>query len=368
MYVRNSKRLLRRSLIWIAVLLLVYISLLLLYGTLTDYQPEARIELQPVQNSNNTLIRDSILRFTIWNIGFGGLGRESDFFYDDGHFFFSGGKHTRTPEELVRKNVAGVLDLVDSLQSDFYLFQEVDLDSRRSYYVNQVDAIAQNLPGYSLVFAPNFRVEYVPIPLLEPWHAYGKANSGLASYSRYQPQESTRWQLPGNFSWPKKIFSLDRCLSVQRFSLSKGGELVVFNVHNSAYDTGGELKMKQLEFLQKLALEEYDKGNYVIAGGDWNMCPPYFRFDGFMPGRTQGYSQFNISDELFPADWHWIYDASFPTNRKTKTTFRPGETFVTTIDFFLVSPNVRVHKAKTINLDFAYSDHQPVWMEVELFQ
>lgn len=366
MSVLRSKRLLRQALVGGVILLFSYIVILLIYGTITDYQPEDLIELEPFQESSNTVISDSILTLTSWNMGFGGLGRESDFFYDDGHFFFSGGRQTRTPLAQVEKNVTGVLDLIDTLKSDFFLFQEVDRDSRRSYHMDQAEAIAGQLPAYAATFAPNFIVKYVPIPLFEPWRAYGQTNSGLASYSRFQPTGSTRYQLPGNFSWPKRIFSLDRCLNLQRFAVQGGKELIVFNVHNSAYDADGGLKQQQLEFFRELALEEYQKGNYVIAGGDWNMCPPYFRFDGFMPGRAQGYHQYNISDELFPADWHWMYDAAFPTNRKTKAPFQPGKTFVTTIDFFLVSPNVRVHKVKTIDQGFAYSDHQPVWMQIEL--
>lgn len=366
MSVLRPKRLLRQSLLWIAALFLLYIGILLIYGTLTNYQPEERIELEAFQNGSTTVISDSILSFTIWNIGFSGLGSESDFFYDDGHFFFSAGRQTRTPESLVQKNLDGVLGFLDTVKSDFYLLQEVDKDSRRSYYVDQTEAIAKTLPNYAATFAPNFVVGHVPIPLLEPWNAYGQAHSGLASYSRFQPAMSIRWQLPGSFPWPKSLFSLDRCLNMQRFKVQDGKELVIFNVHNSAYDTNGGLKLQQLDFLRKLAQEEYEKGNYVIAGGDWNMCPPFFRFDGFMPGKSQGYTQYNISEELFPPDWRWIYDAAFPTNRKTSTPFQAGETFVTTIDFFLVSPNVRVHKVRGYNLDFAFSDHQPVWMEVEL--
>jgi endonuclease/exonuclease/phosphatase family metal-dependent hydrolase len=96
------------------------------------------------------------------------------------------------------------------------------------------------------------------------------------------------------------------------------------------------------------------------------MCPPYFRYDGYMPGRAQGYNQMNIPEQLFPPDWLWIYDASFPTNRKTRTPYVPGTTFVTLIDFFLLSPNVKVEKVRTLHLDFEYSDHQPVWMSVSL--
>ncbi|WP_143473387.1 endonuclease/exonuclease/phosphatase family protein [Flavilitoribacter nigricans] len=339
---------------------------LLIYGSLNDYQPEKRLALIPFQNNDCPTVPISDLSFSIWNLGFGGLGRESDFFYDDGRFFFSGGKNTRTPRSLVDKNVEGILKVIDSLDSDFYLLQEVDLSSRRSHYINQTQAVGSVLEDYSGVYAENFLVPYVPIPVFEPWHAYGKAHSGLASFSRNQPHENTRIQLPGNFSWPTRVFSLDRCLNWQRYPTENGRELIVVNVHNSAYDADGALKEQQLELLRQLLLEEYEKGNYVIAGGDWNMCPPYFRFDGYMPGRAQGYTQINIPELFFPGDWLWIYDATYPTNRKTKTPYKPGDTFVTLIDFFLVSPNVSVKEVNTIHLDFEYSDHQPVKMVVDL--
>lgn len=360
------KRLVRRSVLWIGLPLVTYLAGILMYGTINDFQPAARIDIQAFQSSPLLEVPDSSLSFTIWNIGFGGLGRESDFFYDNGHFFFSGGKHTRTPNELVTKNLRGIYQVVDTLNSDFLLFQEVDRAARRSYQVDQVAGLGEHLTNYSGVFAENFKVPFVPIPVFEPWHFYGSVNSGLASYSRYQPRENIRIQLPGNFSWPKKAFSLDRCLNFQRFATTDQRELVVVNVHNSAYDENGTLKTRQLEFIRDLLLQEYERGNYVIAGGDWNMCPPYFRFDGYMPERTQGYTQLNVPELFFPADWLWIYDAAYPTNRKTKTPYRAGDTFVTLIDFYVVSPNVRVKKVQTLHLDFEYSDHQPVRMEVEL--
>lgn len=364
----SFKHLIGRSVLWIGLPIFVYLIGLLVFGTLNDFQPEDQMTLTPFHASPVNTVPDTSLTFTIWNLGFGGLGRESDFFYDDGHFFFSGGKNTRTPKAQVDKNVSGILNVTDTLRSDFYLYQEVDRDSRRSYHTDQVGLLSETLNGYAGVFAANFNVPYVPIPVFEPWHAYGKAYSGLASFSRFQPLSSERIQLPGNFSWPTRVFSLDRCLTLQRFALSNKKELVVVNIHNSAYDAGGELKEQQLSFLREILLGEYEKGNYVIAGGDWNMCPPFFRFDGYMPGRAQGYSQLNIPGSFFPEDWLWIYDATYPTNRKTRTPFQAGQTFVTLIDFFLVSPNVRVKKARTIHLDFEYSDHQPVQMTVELIK
>ena len=128
----------------------------------------------------------------------------------------------------------------------------------------------------------------------------------------------------------------------------------------------GSLKKQQMAFLKELVLTEYDKGNYLVIGGDWNQCPPYFQFDSFRIGSAEGYSQINIAPDFLPEDWRWVYDPTFPTNRKTNQKFDPLKTFVTLIDFYLISPNVRVRQVKCINQNFEYSDHQPVWMEVEL--
>lgn len=365
----KQPRLLRQSLRGLFILLalvLIYIVAVLAYGTYDDWQPPAVTELEPHQGSEVNPIQDSILSFVIWNLGYGGLGEESDFFYDHGNMFLSGGRMVRASREHVEKNIAADTFFVQTTQADFFLFQEVDLSARRSYFINQFEEIGEELPGYAAFFAPNYKVSRVPIPLLEPWNAYGKVLSGLATYSRFQPYESTRLQLPGSFSWPTRIFQLDRCVALHRYHLADGKELVVMNVHNSAYDADGSLKRQQMAFLRELFLEEYAKGHYVIVGGDWNQCPPYFQFDSFLPGNTQGYTQINIDPEFLPPDWKWVYDPTTPTNRKIRTPYVAGESFVTLIDFFLISPNVRARSVKCLDQQFRFSDHQPVWMEVEL--
>ncbi|MCB0585026.1 MAG: endonuclease/exonuclease/phosphatase family protein [Phaeodactylibacter sp.] len=346
--------------------IILYIAAVLAYGTYDDWRPPAETALEPEQISEENPVRDSILSFVTWNLGYGGLGEESDFFYDHGNMFYSGGRMIRAPREFVEKNIAGDTLFVQTTQSDFFLFQEVDVDSRRSYYINQFREIGEELPGFAAFFAPNYKVSRVPIPLLEPWAAYGKVLSGLATYSRFQPYESLRLQLPGSFSWPTRIFQLDRCVAVHRYRVANGKELVVMNVHNSAYDADGGLKRQQMAFLRELLLEEYEKGHYVMVGGDWNQCPPYFRFDMFMPGNTQGYTQINIDPEFLPPDWKWVYDPTMPTNRKIRTPYVAGESFVTIIDFFLISPNIRARTVKCLDQQFRFSDHQPVWVEVEL--
>lgn len=355
-----------KSLGFVLLLILLYVAGVLIYGTVKDFQPESRIDLQASQKAATNTIQDSILSFTIWNLGYGGLGAEANFFFDGGNMYFSGDKMVRSSRENVEKYIAGIDAYIKSNTSDFMLFQEVDQRSKRSYFINQFDRISRLLPDYSAYFSVNYNVDWVPLPIFQPWKAYGATNSGLGSFSKYQPASATRIQLPGAFDWPTRIFQLDRCAAIQRFKVSNGKELVVINVHNSAYDKDGSLKAAQMEFLNAIFLEEYGKGNYVIVGGDWNQCPPGFQFDKFMPGNTSGYTQTSIDRGFVPSDWTWCYDPNTPTNRKIPERYISGTTFVTLIDFFLLSPNVQMLKVQTDDLDFKYSDHQPVTLKIKI--
>jgi endonuclease/exonuclease/phosphatase family metal-dependent hydrolase len=350
---------------WLLGIFVLYVLAVLIHGTATDWQPQARIVPVDLQGSKQALISDSVISLVSWNIGYAGLGEESDFFYDNGGSLFSKGHMIRPPETISRKNLEGASLFTRTTASDFFLFQEVDWTARRSYYLNQVDTLRAQQEGFHAIYASNYKVSRVPIPIMEPWRAYGQVDAGLLSLSRWQPSEQVRLQFPGAFPWPTRIFQLDRCLILTRFATSRDKDLVVINAHLSAYDATGELKRQQMSFLKELVEKEYAAGNYVIVGADWNQCPPHFPFDSFSPGRTQGYHQYNIDAEFLPADWQWLYDPTVPSNRKLRTPFDPEESFQTVIDFFLLSPNLRAHKVKTIDQRFRLSDHQPVWIEVE---
>ena len=278
----------------------------------------------------------------------------------------SNGRMIRSPKEYVDEYIAGAEQFVSTTKSDFFLLQETDFDSKRSYHINEFDRLRNKLPNYSATFAANYKNERVPLPIAEPWHVYGQVLSGLTTLARFQPEESTRYQLPGKFEWPTRLFQLDRCVLKQTYPVANGKKMVVFNVHNSAYDKGGKLKKQQIEFLKNMFSEEYEKGNYVVVGGDWNQVPPNFAFDRFMPGNNGGYSQINIAADAMPADWTWVYDPTMPTNRKSRDVYVPNKTFETLIDFFLISPNIKVKTVKGLQQNFRLSDHQPVWMEIEL--
>ena len=358
----------RKVIKWLFILIglfLLYVLGAILHATVTDYQPEDAIALKPTFSAQAQAIDDSTLSFMIWNIGYGGLGGKSDFFYEDEGSLTSGSSPVRPDKATSDAYFDGIQKTIKNNPSDFYLFQEVDIDSKRGHHRNQMDGIHAVIPTYFASFAMNYNVKRVPLPVLEPYNVYGKVEGGLGTFSKYQPDIATRLQLPGSYSWPTRVFQLDRCVAYHEYPLASGKKLVVMNIHNSAFDKGGELKKQQMAFIKDLALEAYQKGNYIVIGGDWNQNPPGFRPSLYQPGYTTK-TAIPIEMDAFPETWVWVYAPDFPTNRSVKDPYVLGKTPVTTIDFFLLSPNIQAKSIKTIDLDFEYSDHQPVHLELLL--
>ncbi len=346
---------------------LLYVVGSILHGSLTDFSPEEIVALE-IGGSENIpiIIKDSTLSILTWNLGYAGLSAECEIFYPKQGLLRSKGHMIRPEKSITEKNINQGAASLKEIQADFYLLQEMDVIAKRSHHIPMHNQFQKNLASYGSSFATNFLVKRVPMPVLQPWEAYGDVHSGLASFFKYKPAESTRLQLPAKHKWPDRIFHLDRCLAVNRFATEWGKDLVLINLHNSAFDKDGVMKAKELEYLKTLGLTEYEKGNYVIVGGDWNQSPPFFPSDTFNKKKGIKRKGTNIAAELFPENWSYIFDPTVPTIRSSSEIFDSEKTPRGLIDFFLISPNCRALQVKGMNQDFKLSDHQPVWMEVRL--
>jgi endonuclease/exonuclease/phosphatase family metal-dependent hydrolase len=343
-----------RPLIYILLLLAGAFVIFLVCATVDDYRP-GFVETLHTDNQAPALADTAELNLLIWNIGYGGLDASMDFFYD-------GGKQVRPSKEGVIRNLKGILEtLAPCKDDDYILLQEVDRDSRRSYHFDEYSMIEAHFPGFSAFFGMNYNVSFVPVPLKSPM---GKVQSGLMTLSRYPPSSVTRHSFPGNYSWPVRLFMLDRCFLVSRYPLAGGGELLVINTHNSAYDDGS-LRSLQMSFLREFLLTEYEKGNRVIVGGDWNQTPYGVR--PVFPDHPFDTTDLTFIEKDFPAaDWTWAYDPGIPTNRRVSTPYDPATTPTTVIDCYLLSPGIRLEHVETISEDFRWSDHNPVMLQVRL--
>ena len=288
-----------------------------------------------------------------FNTGYCGLGREQDFFMD-------GGSMVRPrSEEDVRANLNGILSELVRQNVDIYLLQEVDFDSWRSYYTNQADTYRHGL-SLNMACAYNFKCEFVPYP----WPPLGKVESGLVTFTGLNVTEATRESLPVPFSWPVSMANLKRCLLIERVPVEgTDRELVIINLHLEAYDDG-EGKRAQTEQLMQILAAEYRNGNYVIAGGDFNQT---FEGAASYPLLDESFwqpSKVYVSD--LPNGFSFVYDDATPTCRLLNKPYdgeRKNAQFYV-IDGFIVSDNLKVNLIETVDLNFQYSDHNPVLLQV----
>lgn len=349
-----------------ALLYLIYICFFVIYGTITDYNPKYSKNIYTTNRSSFKTINKDTLSLTSWNIGYAGLNKNSDFFYDSKNIISAKGKMVRPYyKEQVEKNLFEIKATLTNHPSDFYLLQEIDIKSKRSYHINQKKSFESSFPNYSSAFAFNYKVNYIPIPILEFWHALGKVQSGLLSLSQFQPQSSIRYPIIANYSWPNNIFHLDRCLLIQKFAIaSSNSYLTIVNIHHSAFDSG-KLKKEQMISLNNIISTEYQKGNYVIVGGDWNQTPPDFDLNRSIRTPIKK-NVSSIESNYTDNNWTWAFDSLKTTNRSVKKSYQKGITPETIIDFFLLSPNIQLLKIKVIDEQFKYSDHQPIYIKIKL--
>lgn len=338
----------------IAVLGIVAIlAVIIIYAVITDYRPKEKTPIEV--NENPGQLGDSVtLSLLTWNLGYAGLDDKMDFFYD-------GGKKVFTPKLQCLKNLAGIMEFLKKNDTiDIFLLQEVDRKSRRSYKVDEHSTITAHEKYASNAFATNYKVFFVPVPFTSPM---GSVYSGITTISRYIPSSIVRYSFPGEYGFPKQLFMLDRCFMVSRYPIKNGKELVLINTHNEAFDPG-QIRKAQMEYLKTFVLSEYNKGNYIIAGGDWNQCPP--QFVPQFPKNQVNKDQMVIPADYLPAEWQWVYDNKTPSNRSVIAAYDPAITTTTVIDFFLLSPNIRPLSVNCIELNFANSDHNPVRVKVRL--
>jgi endonuclease/exonuclease/phosphatase family metal-dependent hydrolase len=296
--------------------------------------------------------------FTVmtWNIGYAGMGLEQDFFYD-------GGKMVIPGYEDCLRNFNGIKDQVKANDTvDFIFLQEIDTYAKRSWYMNQMSGLETLLPGFSSVFAVNYDCRFVPMPIQEPM---GRVVAGLGVFSKFRPDGAETHYYDSFFPWPKRLAFLKRCFVMLRFGLENGRELVIINTHNSAFDSSGTLRKRELTMLDSAMKAEYARGNYVITGGDWNSNPRGFNASSVVTGDQVTGIEPPVESDFLPG-WQFVFDPSKPSNRYVDTPYKKGVTKTTIIDFFVVSPNIEVTKVTAIPLGFAFSDHEPVVMNVRL--
>ena len=345
------------------VLLIILLTLIIIVGgyvayVFISYHRLGDMELTPTELKADPISVSQNYTILSYNIGFGAY--ESDY-----GFFMDGGTESRAwSKERLEANLTKIKSLLEEKNADICILQEVDFDSTRTYGVDERNYFLSD--DKASVFAQNYDSPYLFYPILCP---HGASKSGILTLSSFPITSANRIELPIE-SGLRKFLDLDRCYSKSRIPTSDGKELVLYNFHLSAYTSDGKIATEQLKLILDDIDGEYAKGNYCIAGGDFNKdilgdSSVYFgksdiEYSWAQPipeGTFDGRSSIVVA----PLD----KESPVPSCRNADGPYKKGQ-YVLTIDGFLVTPNVTVVSSEVIDTKFEYSDHNPVSMTFAL--
>jgi len=332
-------------------------ALFLLYLTVTEYRPADKEDASILSSDGaKTLKAGDQVSVLSWNVGYAGHGAETDFFMD-------GGKGV---DDADRETVQRYLDGIGSTafseenQADITLFQEVDINSTRTYHINESDTLKRG----SSALALNYSTAFVPYPI----PPIGAVHSGLLMDSVFGVESSQRLSLPCPFKWPVRLANLKRCLLADYIPIEGTDKyLVAVDLHLEAYDDGSG-KAAQTSVLRDFLDSEYKKGNYVIAGGDFNQEFPD-ALEVYPNTQADIWQPDTLDASMIPENFSYAYDLNVPSCRLDNQPYNAADTVNTqyyVIDGFILSPNVHLNTVKTLDEGFVNSDHNPVRLTATL--
>jgi len=289
------------------------------------------------------------LKLVTWNLGYGGLGEESDFVTD-------GGTHMLPPSRrIVKKNIEGINSTIQSIDADVFAFQEVTRISPMNYWVNLKTDLDRVLTHYTAIYRPEILSRMVPAPI--------RINYGKAFYVKPRISSLRNRPLPlepiNYFGFIKRLYS---ALVIHIPIQGRDKEWVIFNIHLSAFDKNGNVRMKQLRAVIDMAREEYKAGNYVILAGDWNMVLHQPK-NSYTTENRFLFWLIKFPDMILPPDWQIVTSKDIPSVRTLERPYKAAENFTTIIDGFILSPNVGWTSVNAVDTRFRDTDHQPVILE-----
>ncbi|MEE8409851.1 MAG: endonuclease/exonuclease/phosphatase family protein [Myxococcota bacterium] len=235
---------------------------------------EAKVE-SPAPTSVATV------RAMTWNIKY--AGARILFFFE-----CNGERSLMTKEETV-ENLENIAAFIKFARPDILLLQEIDVLSKRTAYVDNVQWLLNHTHFNHGAYASHWKIDYVPSD------GIGRIDSGNAILSRWPFLEAERLAMPLIDAQDAitRYFYLRRNILRTSIDLPDADDLSVINVHTAAF-AEDDTKRRQINLFKTVLDEVAAIGRQFIAGGDLNSVPP---------GTTQltGYAD-NCDDARFDPD------------------------------------------------------------------
>lgn len=197
------------------------------------------------------------LRVVAWNVKYG-AGR-IPFWFD------CWGDRVSMSKAEVDANMAGIYGLVNELKPDIFMAEEIELNSRRSAYVDMIRGVLEHTDLNYAAYFETWNSQYVAS------EGVGRINLGNAIFSRYPITFAERIRQDDRTDQDAltAAFYIHRAIGHSVITLPGGKAVAAYVVHAEAYDTDGT---KQKQIRQILDEVQSEKLPFVL-GGDFNELP-----------------------------------------------------------------------------------------------
>ena len=247
------------------------------------------------ESSSKTNIQnspDSLLVMT-WNVRFGAA--RIPWFGDS-----CGDRVIMTSGEVV-VHLENIADYINNIQPDILLLQEVDVESKRSGYVDQVRWFLDNTYFNYGAYASMWQAQFIPSDGL------GRVDAGNAILSRWEITEAERIQLPLRTDQDglTQYFYLRRNILKTRIDVPNHDFYAVCTL-TTAFATD-DTKQKHIEMFYE-TISSIDTNAVFIAGGDLNSVPPESTTDYCMSDICSGESFHQAGDDPEHKEGSYFYN------------------------------------------------------------
>lgn len=201
------------------------------------------------------------IRVMTWNIRFG-AGR-IPWFGD------ACGDRVILTDDEVAGSLKAIADRINSTKPDILLLQEVDLNSKRSGYLDELQWLLDHTWFNYAAYGAQWRSQFIPSDGL------GRMDEGNAILSRWKISDAQRIQMALRSDQGKltRYFYERCCMVTGRIEIPGTHNLYAVNIHASAFATDDTKHKHILQFKEELDRISND-GGWFVAGGDLNTLPP----------------------------------------------------------------------------------------------
>ncbi|HEX5748479.1 MAG TPA: endonuclease/exonuclease/phosphatase family protein [Archangium sp.] len=214
------------------------------------------------------------LKVMAWNVKYGAC--RIDFWFD----FW--GDRVQMSESEVTDCLTRVAALIREYDPDILMTEEIEVDSKRSAYIDQVRFLLENTNLRYAAYMSTWDSRYVPS------EGVGRINLGNAILSRYPitKAERIRQQDRTDQDPVTSTFYIKRAIGRAEVDVGNGRTIAAYVVHTEAYDQDGT-KQKQIQQIYDVLRAETLPW---VIGGDFNELPPVCdeRAAAGTPGSCEG--------------------------------------------------------------------------------